>query len=163
MFNLTTILLSLTPLAIYSFLLLWSQLGLLTSPLLWETEYDYVIIGGGTAGCVLANRLSEDPNVQVLLLESGGYESPVTDTPILAPVIQQSAIDWAFRSVPQANCCTVVDGQSIPLCQGKVLGGSSVLNFMMYVRGNGRDYQDWVDSGALGWSYLGKFAILRGH
>ncbi|KAI1279567.1 Glucose dehydrogenase -like protein [Halotydeus destructor] len=153
MFTIQGFLLSVTPVAVTSFLLLWFELGSNLSPSSWEKEYDYVIIGGGTAGSVLANRLSMDPRVQVLLIESGGYESPVTDIPSLAALLPGSAVDWRIRSVPQAHCCSATDGKRAHLTQGKVLGGTSVLNFMMYVRGNGRDYRDWVDAGAQGWSY----------
>ncbi|KAI1279519.1 Glucose dehydrogenase -like protein [Halotydeus destructor] len=152
MFSLQGFLVSVTPVAVASFLVLWFELGRNRSPSSWDKEYDYVIIGGGTAGCVMANRLSENPSVQVLLLESGGYESPVTDIPSFPAFFHGSAIDWGIKSVPQAHCCSAFDGRS-PLNAGKVLGGSSVINSMMYVRGNGRDYQDWVDSGAQGWSY----------
>ncbi|KAI1279522.1 Glucose dehydrogenase -like protein [Halotydeus destructor] len=162
---------NLASVVISSCLVFWFEAGHLWSLSLWEHEYDYIIIGGGTGGCVMANRLSEDPNVQVLLLESGGYESPITDIPALSYDIQGTAVDWSFQSVPQANCCSALEGrvstackvllsvtpnpldQRVNLTQGKVLGGSSVLNAMMYVRGNARDFQHWLDAGAQGWSY----------
>ncbi|KAI1279544.1 Glucose dehydrogenase -like protein [Halotydeus destructor] len=135
--------------AVSVLLSLWYKASLPKSPLVLNDEYDYVIIGGGPGGCVMANRLSEDPKVQVLLLEAGGYESPVTDIPSAFLLLQNTVVDWGTRSVPQANC----SGQRVELNSGKALGGSTVINAMMYVRGNGRDFQKWVDAGAEGWSY----------
>jgi len=108
--------------------------------------YDYVIVGAGSAGCVLANRLSEDPDVQVLLLEAGG---PDTNENIHVPLgylqLGRTEVDWDYCSAPEPEC----HGRRIPLPRGKVLGGSSSINAMVYIRGNRRDYDDW---GVAGWS-----------
>ena len=109
--------------------------------------YDYVIVGAGSAGCVLANRLSEDPDVQVLLLEAG---PPDTNENIHVPLgylqLGRTEVDWDYDSVPEQEC----DGRRIPLPRGKVLGGSSSVNAMVYIRGNPLDYDEW---GITGWSY----------
>ena len=108
--------------------------------------YDYVIVGAGSAGCVLANRLSEDPDVQVLLLEAG---PPDTNENIHVPLgylqLARTEVDWDYCSAPEPEC----HGRRIPLPRGRVLGGSSSINAMVYIRGNRRDYDDW---GMPGWS-----------
>jgi choline dehydrogenase len=108
--------------------------------------FDYVIVGAGSAGCVLARRLSEDPNVQVLLLEAG---PPDTKENVHVPLgylqLAGTDVDWDYHSAPEQECY----GRRIPLPRGKVLGGSSSVNAMVYIRGNRRDYDDW---GVPGWS-----------
>ncbi|XP_077514029.1 glucose dehydrogenase [FAD, quinone]-like [Amblyomma americanum] len=117
-------------------------------------EYDYVIVGGGSAGCVIANRLSADPNVSVLLLEAGGLETASRQIPLTAPFNLGGHDDWAYRTVPQENACLSFREQQCSVPRGKVLGGSSVLNFMLYVRGNKGDYDRWArEYGATGWAY----------
>jgi choline dehydrogenase len=109
--------------------------------------YDYVIVGAGSAGCVLAGRLSEDSDVSVLLLEAG---PPDTNENIHVPLgylkLARTEIDWDYATAPEPNC----DGRRISLPRGKVLGGSSSLNAMVYIRGNRRDYDDW---GIAGWAW----------
>ncbi|XP_077552790.1 glucose dehydrogenase [FAD, quinone]-like [Haemaphysalis longicornis] len=117
-------------------------------------EYDYVIVGGGSAGSVIANRLSSDPSVSVLILEAGGLETASRQIPALAPFNLGGPDDWAYRSVPQRNACLSFREQRSPLPRGKVLGGTSVLNYMLYVRGNRHDYDRWAtEYGARGWAY----------
>ncbi|MGR9085655.1 MAG: GMC family oxidoreductase [Gammaproteobacteria bacterium] len=112
--------------------------------------FDYIIIGAGSAGCVLASRLSEDPACRVLLLEAGGDDgSPAIKIPALYGSLQDTACDWAFRTSPQAH----MNGRRIFVPQGRVLGGSSSLNFMIYMRGNRGDYDRWHHEGCDGWSY----------
>jgi choline dehydrogenase len=109
--------------------------------------YDYVIVGAGSAGCVLANRLSEDPDVQVLLLEAG---PPDTNENIHVPLgylkLGATEVDWDYHSAPEQEC----NGRRITLPRGRVLGGSSSINAMVYIRGNPRDYDGW---GVPGWSW----------
>lgn len=107
--------------------------------------YDYVIVGAGSAGCVLANRLSEDPEVQVLLLEAG---PPDVNENIHVPLgylqLGSTEVDWDYHSAPELEC----DHRRITLPRGRVLGGSSSVNAMVYIRGNRRDYDEW---GVAGW------------
>jgi len=115
-----------------------------------EKYFDYVIAGAGSAGCVLASRLSEDKGCQVLLLEAGGSpRRPLVDVPGAALEFWDTELDWAFRSEPQAH----LNGRRILLNRGKALGGSSVINFCLYVRGNRGDYDHWAQLGNTGWSY----------
>jgi choline dehydrogenase len=109
--------------------------------------YDYVIVGAGSAGCVLANRLSEDPDVQVLLLEAGPPDSNQNiHVPLGYLKLGGTEVDWDYHSAPEHAC----NGRRITLPRGKVLGGSSSINAMVYIRGNHRDYDDW---GVPGWSW----------
>jgi choline dehydrogenase len=102
--------------------------------------YDYVIVGAGSAGCVLAARLSEDPDVSVLLLEAG---PPDVKENIHVPLgylqLARTDVDWDYCTAPEANC----DGRRLPLPRGKVFGGSSSINAMIYIRGNRADYDGW--------------------
>ncbi|KAL3212938.1 hypothetical protein MRX96_035764 [Rhipicephalus microplus] len=117
-------------------------------------EYDYVIVGGGSAGCVLANRLSANPSVSVLLIEAGGPEDATTDVPLYALLHYHGPYDWNYVTEPQEHSCLSLKEHRSPWPRGKALGGSSVINFMLYVRGNRRDYDNWAnDYGAKGWSY----------
>jgi choline dehydrogenase len=112
--------------------------------------HDYVIVGAGSAGCVLANRLSEDPSVRVLLLEAGGSDrSPKIKIPAAFPQQFHTKLDWDFATEPEAH----VDGRSLYIPRGKALGGSSSMNAMLYVRGRPLDYDGWEAQGAPGWGY----------
>ena len=114
------------------------------------TSPDYIIIGAGSAGCVLAHRLSANPSVQVLLLEAGGHDrSPLIRIPNAYARLFRTKIDWGFYTEPQEH----VDGRRIYLPRGKVLGGCSTTNAMAYVRGNRADYDDWANMGNQGWSF----------
>jgi len=116
-----------------------------------DTEFDYVIVGAGTAGCVLAGRLAEEPGVRVCILEAGGDDGhPFIRTPALVgAAIATKRFNWGFTTTPQPN----LDGRRIPVPRGRVLGGSGSINGMVYSRGHPRDYADWVAAGAKGWSY----------
>jgi choline dehydrogenase len=112
--------------------------------------YDYVIVGAGSAGCVLANRLSEDPAVRVLLLEAGGKDRSLNiKIPAAFPKQFHTKLDWDFATEPEAH----VDGRSLYIPRGKALGGSSSMNAMLYVRGRPLDYDGWEAQGAAGWGY----------
>jgi choline dehydrogenase len=112
--------------------------------------HDYVIVGAGSAGCVLANRLSEDPSVRVLLLEAGGKDRSLNiKIPAAFPKQFHTKLDWDFATEPEAH----VDGRSLYIPRGKALGGSSSMNAMLYVRGRPLDYDTWEAQGATGWGY----------
>ncbi len=112
--------------------------------------HDYVIVGAGSAGCVLANRLSEDPSVSVLLLEAGGADRSLKiKIPAAFPEQFHTKLDWDFATEPEPH----VDGRSLYIPRGKALGGSSSMNAMLYVRGRPLDYDGWEAQGAPGWGY----------
>ena len=114
-------------------------------------RYDYVVVGAGSAGCVLANRLSADGRTKVLLLEAGGADRDIRlRLPIAArPLWFDPRFNWGYASEPEPHCAD----RRIPIPRGKVLGGSSSINGMFYVRGHPRDYDQWRQLGAEGWSY----------
>ncbi len=113
--------------------------------------FDFIIIGAGSAGCVLANRLSADPSNKVLLLEAGGRDlNPLFRLPMLMGKLFHSGIyNWHYHTEPERH----LNGRSLYWPRGKVLGGTSTINGMIYVRGNRHDYDRWAQIGAAGWSY----------
>ena len=114
--------------------------------------YDYVIAGGGPAGCCLANRLSADPTTKVLLLEAGRPDRhPYIHMPAGFAKLTGARANWGYSTVPQKH----LNDRALWYPQGKVLGGGSSINAMVYTRGNVKDYDDWADAGCAGWSYAG--------
>jgi len=122
-------------------------------------SFDYIIAGAGSAGCVLAARLSEDPASRVLLLEAGGSERRANVTMPLAwfRAMMDPAIGWGYASEPEPHA----DGRSIPAPRGRLLGGCSSINGMMYSRGHPSDYDQWAQAGARGWSHADILPYFR--
>ncbi|MEO8689700.1 MAG: FAD-dependent oxidoreductase [Solirubrobacteraceae bacterium] len=112
--------------------------------------FDYIVVGAGSAGCVLANRLTEDPGTRVLLIEAGGRDrSPNIKIPAAFAKQFHTKLDWDFSTEPEPH----VDGRSLYVPRGKSLGGSSSMNAMLYVRGRPLDYDLWEAQGAAGWGW----------
>ncbi|CAD5109393.1 GMC family oxidoreductase [Zestomonas carbonaria] len=122
-------------------------------------EFDYIIVGAGSAGCVLANRLSADPAVSVCLLEAGPEDrSPLIHAPAgIAAILPSRHVNWAFQTVPQPGLGGRIGYQP----RGKVLGGSSSINGMIYIRGHRNDFDDWAALGNEGWSFADVLPYFR--
>lgn len=114
-------------------------------------DLDYIIIGGGTAGLTVANRLSEIPEFEVGVIEAGEavFDDPAITRPGLFALAIGSQYDWNFETVPQAG----LGGRSLAVPRGKLLGGSSAMNFMAWTRGNREDYDAWAELGNPGWGW----------
>lgn len=121
--------------------------------------FDFIVVGAGSAGCVLANRLSADGKTTVLLVEAGGSNrNPLFSIPLLAGVAYwHKPSNWNYVTTPQAG----LDGRQLQWPRGKVLGGSSTINGMMYMRGNAADYDGWAQAGATGWSHAEVLPYFR--
>ncbi|XP_059619959.1 glucose dehydrogenase [FAD, quinone]-like [Phlebotomus argentipes] len=116
-------------------------------------EYDFIIVGAGSAGCVLANRLTENKEWKVLLLEAGPRENLLMDVPMFVHYLQQTNADWHYKTESSNGSCLAMNNNQCKWPRGKVMGGSSVLNYMIYTRGNRRDYDRWAAMGNPGWSW----------
>lgn len=115
-----------------------------------DKTYDYIIVGAGSAGCVLAHRLTEEPRCRVLLLEAGQRDrSKAIRIPAAFSKLFKTSFDWAYSTEPEPH----LDNRQLFIPRGRTLGGSSSMNAMIYVRGNRADYDGWRDSGCQGWSY----------
>ena len=126
-----------------------------------EGEYDYIIVGAGSAGCVLANRLSADPTKRVLILEAGGRDNWIW---FHIPVGYLFAIgnprsDWMFKTEPEAG----LNGRALAYPRGKVIGGSSAINAMIYMRGQAADYDHWRQLGLTGWGWRDVLPYFKQH
>ncbi|XP_054157547.1 uncharacterized GMC-type oxidoreductase Mb1310-like [Oppia nitens] len=120
----------------------------------FKQNYDYIVVGAGSAGSVVASRLTENPEISVLLIEAGGAAPVVSDMPAMTPKLWGSDIDWQIPITPQKHSHRAFSGQSAKLSQGKVMGGSGTINAMAYVRGFVKDYDDWeLEYGVKGWNW----------
>ena len=123
------------------------------------TEFDYIIVGAGSAGCVLANRLTEDGQHSVLLIEAGKDDRSLfirMPTALSIPM-NTPRFNWGYWGEPEPG----LDGRKMDCARGKVLGGSSAINGMVYVRGHAEDFDSWVEQGAEGWSYADCLPYFR--
>ncbi|EAT44643.1 AAEL004014-PA [Aedes aegypti] len=116
-------------------------------------EYDFVIVGAGSAGCALAARLSEISDWNILLIEAGANENLLMDIPMFVHYMQSYDVNWDYRTKPSDQYCLAFKNNQCRFPRGKVMGGSSVLNYMIYTRGNRRDFDSWAAAGNEGWSY----------
>ena len=114
------------------------------------TSYDYIVVGAGSAGAVVAGRLSENPDLRVLLIEAGGsHRHPNVQIPAAFPKQFKTKLDWEYYTEPEPH----LGGRSLLYQRGKMLGGCSSMNAMIYIRGNRHDYDVWAKDGATGWSF----------
>jgi len=121
-------------------------------------SFDYIVIGAGSAGAVLANRLSADEKTRVLLLEAGGKTHPWSRFPIsYALFLERAGVNWLYESEPDLGAA----GRSVPVPRGKMLGGSSAINGLVFVRGQAQDYDHWAQLGNRGWSYSDVLPVFR--
>ena len=115
-----------------------------------SNSFDYIIIGGGSAGCAIANRLVSNNKDKVLLIEAGKKNHPLSRVPIsFGLFIDKKSVNWCYRSEPEPN----TNNRNIPVPRGKILGGSSSINGLVFVRGQKSDFDTWAQMGNLGWSY----------
>ena len=115
--------------------------------------FDFVVVGGGSAGAVIASRLSEDPSCRVALIEAGERPPEVSSMPMACAAMQLNPeTDWMYTGDP-GKAGLGLNGRRMPVPRGKMLGGSSSINYMAYVRGHPGDFDSWAKGGATGWSY----------
>ena len=120
----------------------------------WDSNYDFIVVGAGAAGSVVAARLSENPKVKILLIEAGGPENAITDIPTFTLASSYQTSLWSYKTVPQNYLCGQFENNQCSIIQGKYLGGSSAVNGMAYYRGLQSDYDNWEKVyGAKGWSF----------
>src|SRR5271166_1272566 len=124
-------------------------------------NFDFIVVGGGSAGAVIASRLSEDPSCRVALIEAGERPPEMSLMPVAPAAMQLNpATDWMYTADP-GKAGLGLNGRRVPVPRGKMLGGSSGINYMMYVRGHPGDFDSWAEGGATGWSYAEVLPYFR--
>src|SRR5947207_3698547 len=124
-------------------------------------EYDFIVVGGGSAGAVIAARLSEDPSCRVALIEAGERPPDLELIPVACAAMQLNPdTDWMYTADP-GKAGLGLCGRRVPVPRGKMLGGSSGINYMLYVRGHPGDFDAWAEGGATGWSYAEVLPYFR--
>ncbi|XP_025424858.1 glucose dehydrogenase [FAD, quinone]-like [Sipha flava] len=126
-----------------------------------KQHYDFVVVGAGSGGSVVANRLTEVAGWSVLLLEAGGEENAMTEVPLLVSYLIGSGFDWGYRTERQPGICGAMADKRCRWPRGKVMGGTSVINYMVYTRGVPDDYDHWARLGNSGWSYADVLPYFR--
>ncbi|KAG5897963.1 hypothetical protein JTB14_013537 [Gonioctena quinquepunctata] len=116
-------------------------------------EFDYVVVGAGPTGCILANRLSEVKNWNILLLEAGTWGNDFTDIPVYGSTVKSSKYNWGYRSIPQKTACLGDSERKCDFPRGLGMGGTTLMNGLVYSRGHPEDFNRWADMGNDGWSY----------
>nr|XP_023022655.1 glucose dehydrogenase [FAD, quinone]-like [Leptinotarsa decemlineata] len=124
-------------------------------------EFDFIVIGAGSAGSMVANKLSENKNWKVLVLEAGEHPSATSDIPSLTFSLQGTAEDWQYKTEFSEKSCLGIEDSICKWPRGKALGGCSSVNYMLYVRGNKRDYDEWAESGNVGWDWESVFPHFK--
>ncbi|CAG2060290.1 unnamed protein product [Timema podura] len=116
-------------------------------------EYDFIVVGGGTAGAAAAGRLSEVPGWTVLVLEAGGLENRATEIPLMASYVLNTGYNWGYSAEPDPGFCRAMEDHRCRWSSGRALGGSTIINYMLYTRGHRGDYDAWERLGNPGWGY----------
>ena len=126
-----------------------------------EIPYDFIVVGAGSGGSVVANRLSEHGKWRVLLIEAGPAEGVLNQIPMLVSFFQLTDYNWGYKVEPQKQACLGMKNHQCPWPRGKCLGGTSTLNYMIHTRGNKVDYDIWSALGNEGWSYAEVLPYFR--
>eukprot|EP00095_Tigriopus_kingsejongensis_P012429 snap_masked-scaffold924_size80766-processed-gene-0.4 protein:Tk12429 transcript:snap_masked-scaffold924_size80766-processed-gene-0.4-mRNA-1 annotation:"glucose dehydrogenase" len=126
-----------------------------------QRSYDYIVVGGGSSGAVVASRLSENPRISVLLIEAGSDGTVISNVPALVGTLYGTDLDWNYKSKARGTACLGMKNTQCSWHRGRVIGGTSVINGMLYTRGNKADFDHWASLGNYGWSYEDVLPFFR--